>query len=144
MKSDVSFYDQIATNKKYYYLFRGSNEHGNYGQLSYIYQTELIDDGGYKYALFDLIYEEDLNKEKELVNPLTQFKKIFQLRPNISQLIFNDENVDYEADAATQIDNLQIGTANDLIWGKTFKLRMTSKKTGKKIDLNITYNLNSE
>jgi len=144
IRSDVSFYDQIATNKKYYYLFRAMNEHRNYGQLSYIYQTELVDDGGYKYALFDLIYEEDINKEKEFVNPLVPFKKIFQLRPNISQLIFNDENVNYEADAATQIDNLQIGTANDLIWGKTFKLRMTSKKTGKKIDLNITYNLDSE
>jgi len=35
--------------------------------------------------------------------------------------------------------NVDIGTAADLIWDKTFKIRLTSKKTGKKIDLNVTY-----
>ena len=51
--------------------------------------------------------------------------------------------LDYTESAASQISDLAIGTADELIWDKTFKIRLTSKKTGKKIDLNITYNLNS-
>ena len=42
--------------------------------------------------------------------------------------------------ARSQYDEVDIGTAEETIWGKTFKIRLTSKKTGKKIDLNITYN----
>jgi hypothetical protein len=62
----------------------------------------------------------------------------------MSQLAFNTDNVDFEQDAVTQISNLVVGAAEDLIWGKTFKVRLTSNKTGKKIDLNITYNLRNE
>ena len=32
-----------------------------------------------------------------------------------------------------------MGTGDEVIWGKKFKIRLTSKKTGKKIDLNVTY-----
>jgi hypothetical protein len=34
--------------------------------------------------------------------------------------------------------------ADDLIWDKTFKITLNIKKTNRKIDLNITYTLNSE
>ena len=58
-------------------------------------------------------------------------------------MMIDDSMVDYTQPAATQIDKLtgMIGKADDLLWGKTFKFRITSKKTGKKIDLNIKYNL---
>ena len=55
-----NFHDTIKTNKKYYYLFRGLNEHGESGFLSDIYEVELIDDGGYKYAVFNVFRESDL------------------------------------------------------------------------------------
>ena len=59
----------------------------------------------------------------------------------MSQLSLDTTDADFEQDAITQIDNIAVGSAEDLIWDKTFKVRLTSKKTGKKIDLNITYNL---
>ena len=58
---------------------------------------------------------------------------------------FDDSGITYSGKRAIEeIDNLQVGTAGDLIWDKKFKIRLTSKKTSKKIDLNFTYNLKSE
>ena len=84
-----------------------------------------------------------LRDENEIINnyPFTQFKNIFTLLPNISNYKINDSAVDYERAATTQVTNIDFGTGNSDIWNKTFKVRLTSKKTGKKIDLNVTYKL---
>ena len=136
--SNTIFYDIIKTNQTYYYVFRVLNENQIPGPLSEIYEAELINDGGYTYSAFDILFEEDL-QEGIFVNPSLPFKKLIQLQPNMSQISLNDELVDYTADAASQLENMALGTADDLIWNKTFKIRLTSKKTGKKLDLNVTY-----
>ena len=138
----VDFFDEkIRTNKKYYYLFRVLNEQSIIGHTSEIYETELVNDGGYMYAVFNVLHEEDL-KEDIFVNPSIKAKKIIHLQPNIEQIALDTTDVDFEQEAYSQIDNLKIGIADELIWNKKFKLRLTSRKTGKKIDLNITYKLN--
>ena len=142
-KNTSCFYEEkVRTNKKYYYLFRFINENETGGYLSPIQVVELIDDGGYKYTKFDIIYESELGIKSDTQDSL-KFKKLIQISPSIEHLMLNDKNVDYSKTAQTQISNLtgMVGTATDLIWGKTFKFRITSKKTGKKIDLNIKYNL---
>ena len=131
-------YDMIKTNQKYYYVFRVLNENFIPGHLSEIYEAELIDDGGYIYSNFDIFFEEDF-KEDIFVNPSIALKKLLQLQPNMSQITFNDSIVDYDSTAALQLNNMSLGNADSLIWDKTFKIRLTSKKTGKKIDLNVTY-----
>ena len=132
--------DQINTNQKYYYLFRVRNKQGTPGYISEIYETELINDGGYKFALFNVILESELGQEKT-INTKKEIKKIFQLKPKLNQIDFDTTDVDFEQNAASQTGNLKIGSAEDLIWDKTFKIRLTSKKTGKKVDLNITYKI---
>ena len=142
-KHTSCFYEEkIRTNKKYYYLFRFLNANGDSGYLSPIQVAELINDGGYKYTKFDVIYESELQEEDSRQDS-TQFKKLLQITPAIDHLKLNDANVDYSMPAISQKDQLKgmVGNAKDLIWGKTFKFRITSKKTGKKIDLNIKYNL---
>ena len=141
--STSHFRDRIKTNKKYYYLFRMVNEQNISGPVSVIYEAQLVDDGGYIYSVFNILFESEI-EEEIFVNPSTQFKKLFQLQPNISQLILNTDDVDFEEPASSQLSNMVVGNADDSIWNKTFKLRLTSKKTGKKIDFNVTYNLQSE
>jgi len=132
------FYDKINTNQKYYYLFRILNENREPGHLSEIYEAELVNDGGYTYALFNLLFAEDL-EEDNFITPSDAFKQFIQLQPNMSQIAFNDAEVDYSDSASNQITNMSLSTADDPIWDKTFKIRLTSKKTGKKMDLNVTY-----
>jgi len=143
--SYVDFADRIQKNQKYYYLFRIINESGAVGQLTEIYQAELVSDGGFKFSLFNTIFESSLD-DTSYTNPSLAVKKLMQLQPNISHLTLDTSNADFSATAQSQLDdgNIGVGSVDDLIWDKKFKIRLTSKKTGKKIDLNITYKLQSE
>lgn len=137
------FYEErIQTNKKYYYLFRFRNEHDQPGYISPIQCVEMIDDGGYKYTKFDVIFESELEEDKPSQESKT-FKKLLEIVPHPGQLSINDEHTDYSAPAHSQISKLieHVGSSEELIWGKTFKFRITSKKTGKKLDINVKYNL---
>ena len=142
----ATFVDTIKTNTKYYYLFRVINDHFIGGYLSNVYVAELISDGGYKYAEFSVLYESELDPDEPKFTPFKAFKKLIELKPNIAHLALNTDDINYEDTSYNQIGNLTIGESDleDPIWDKTFKLRLTSKKTGKKIDLNITYNLESD
>tara|TARA_Y100000034_G_scaffold92957_1_gene112407 strand:+ start:2596 stop:5133 length:2538 start_codon:yes stop_codon:yes gene_type:complete len=140
--STIDYRDRIKTNQKYYYLFRIVNDQGIAGPVSVIYEAQLVNDGGYVYSVFNILFEEELSREI-FTEPFTQFKKLFQLRPNISHLILNTDDVDFNETAHSQLGNVSVGNADSTIWNKTFKLKITSRKTGKKIDLNVTYNLRS-
>ena len=62
----------------------------------------------------------------------------------MSQRLFNvsetfaplaqDENA-----SAPVTDDIVLGNRAEKIWGRKFKIRLTSKKSGKKIDLNVTF-----
>jgi hypothetical protein len=136
--------DIVETNKKYYYMFRSVNSQGIAGPPTEVYETELINDGGYNYVNFVALSEEDLEQDV-FIDPIKTFKKLINLKPNLEQIELDDTAVDYSQPSYTQLDSLQIGNpdVDDSIWNKTFKLRLTSKKTGKKIDLNITYNVSN-
>ena len=137
----TTFYEeQIATNQKFYYLFKFVNRNEVSGYISPIIVAELVDDGGYKYALFDTLFENSLPQEPD-VDKSKSFKKLMQIIPNLSHTELDFSNTDFDKEAYTQLQNVQVGTADTKIWDKKFKFRITSKKTGKKIDLNVTYKL---
>jgi len=138
--STHTHYDSVSTNQKYYYASRFLNERYEPGHFSPIYSVELINDGGYNYTKFDVIYKYQLNPDTA-VKPIKSFKKLINLVPTLQHLYLDDTEVDYSKSAFSQKENLIVGFANNKIWGKRFKIRLTSKKTGKKIDLNITYRL---
>jgi hypothetical protein len=143
-------YDRIPSNKKFYYAFRVVNENGIPGQITEILQAEYVNDGGYKYALFDTLYEEEIKKDE--FNKTTETaKKLIQIKPAYQQALLSYGDADFSNTAGIELgdEKISVGTAEDLLWRKTFKFRLTSKKTGKKIDLNVTYkpkpnNLGSE
>ena len=136
----TSFTDKVDPNKKYFYFFRIVNEAESYGKGSNIFEAELVSDGGYKFANFKSYFE------NELIPPppsraIKSFKKLLNISPNITNLIIDDSAVDYTDLAENQIENVNFGTSENAIWDKKYKIRLTSKKTGKKIDINITHKL---
>ena len=139
---DTTIYDTIETNKKYFYLFRVLNEVGSPAFSSAVIQAELVSDGGYKFAIFESYLEEELG-EKQFSKSFEEFKKLINIVPNINNFIVDQSTANLADKAESQIDNIKFGVpGNDLVWNKTFKLRLTSKKTGKKIDINLTFKQN--
>jgi hypothetical protein len=133
--------DKLVPNTTYYYVFRLLNENRMPGPLSQIITAELVDDGGYIFSLFDTLDSSEFTPEKYTKNSVV-VKKIFQLEPHLNQLTLDTSNADFSETASSQADNVGIGNPDiDLIWDTKFKIRLTSRKTGKKIDLNVNYKL---
>ena len=139
-RKDFIAADKINPGIKYYYVFRFVNENDMPGPLSPVLEAELHDDGGYIYSLFDTLDSSEF-KPDPFVETSTTFKKIFQLEPNLQHLMLDASGADFSDYATNQINNINVGLLESKIWDKKFKIRLTSKKTGKKLDINVTYNI---
>ncbi|MBV03859.1 MAG: hypothetical protein CML45_05650 [Rhodobacteraceae bacterium] len=143
-RTDYSLVDQITPNVKYYYLFRLVTENNMPGHVSTIYEATLVDDGGYKYTKFNTFDSSQFIVDN-FQETSKSFKKILKLEPNINQLTLDTADADFTKRARDQLDNVKIGNSEKSIFdGKKFKIRLTSKKTGKKTDLNVTFNLKNK
>jgi hypothetical protein len=150
--SSAAFVDQIEPNQKYYYIFRSIDIHGNISNPSPIYEVEISYDGASPFLLTKLIDVAPL--KKPLQEPTKKLKKYLRIRPAYAQTLLNEAKsglVDEitgdpispsvkEQDASWQP---YLGTNDEHIWSgnKTFKIRIVSNKTGKKIDLKLKFDL---
>ena len=58
------------------------------------------------------------------------------LQTNVNEEILNSQN---ETSAYNYNQPIELGTLNKSLWGRKFKIRVTSKHTGKKTDINIVF-----
>jgi hypothetical protein len=140
--SDMFYNDFVETNKKYYYVFRIVNSNGVSGTPSDIFESELINDGGYVYGSFKQMSESEL-VEPPPTEPSISFKKLINIVPNIQHLTLNT-NADMFSDASTDhLGDISLGSegSGQQFWDQQFKIRLTSKKTGRKIDLNLKFEI---
>jgi hypothetical protein len=141
--TDHLFIERVRENTIYYYAFRSINENGVAGQMSPVFEAELVNDGGYVYGRFQQYSEEDL-AVPEPKEPLVAVKKLFNIVPNIQHLELDTSAVDFVDSSSTAIDNIQLGpNVIDPLFrsdaNRYFKIRLTSKKTGRKLDINIGF-----
>ena len=129
----AEFIDMVAANVKYYYLFRELTEHNNPSNPTEILEVELIEDADETYVVVNpFVFEEqkDYTYKKEM-------KRFMQIVPNPQQTDINEETLDgvSSAEGYTPV----LGPFPEELWNKKFKIRLTSKHTGKKIDVNIQF-----
>ena len=137
--TDHLFVKRVRENTKYYYVFRALNQNRVAGEFSPIFEAELINDGGYVYGKFEQFSEEEV-AVPEPKEPLLPIKKLINILPNIQHLQLDTSGVDFSKASVDQLYQVSLASdVEDPIWTKTFKVRLTSKKTGRKIDLNIHF-----
>jgi hypothetical protein len=129
--TNASFRDSVEPNKKYYYTFRSEDVHGHVSNPSHIYQVELVKDGEMTFMKMEIF------KFKKRVNTsVGSFKNRIEIRPAFLQRIIElpSNGIFNEWE-----EEKKIGNSSNPVWGKKFKVRITSKSTGKQIDLNFKF-----
>ena len=143
ISSMATYIDTIRPNTKYYYCFRAIDVHEHLSNPTAVYQVEMVDNNGQIYPIiesysFKSIGQQDLTKSG---------KRFIYITPSTRQTFFQPDSM-FEAavgDAPRNnllgniLDEGGSGTAPDQVWDNIYKIRLTSKKTGRKLDLNITF-----
>ena len=155
----MGYDDDIKPNTSYYYTFRCIDYHGGISIPSPIYHVEIVDDNGRMFPIVEVFYiingTTDSEAIKKVMKPL---RKYLQVGAAFAQKIISPDilsppggaPIDLypgEAPPASLLGATPPGMtggipAQDSVWStetnkKVFKIRLTSKNTGKKIDLNV-------
>lgn len=133
--TSAAFVDNIEPNIKYYYTFRIVDVHGNVSNPSPIYEIEMIENSGIIYPIIQIVdFEKDIGKLTKSA------RKFIQIKPAFPQTLINKQKSGFNnVLSARELKNIHLGIVDEDVWGKKFKIRLTSKKTGRKLDLNVTF-----
>jgi len=148
--------DDIQPNQDYYYIFRAIDVHGLPSNPTPVYHFKMIthgdiqetdsvrigNDGAQPVLFNELIYlSDELNKK--VVDK--SFKKYLLIEPSLNQTFLSFDNFGKNStfksanDVLNNTDKLKFGNAQEKIFDKKFKIRITSKQTGKKLDVNVHF-----
>jgi hypothetical protein len=147
----TSYIDKdMVPNTKYYYMFRSIDSHAQPGMPTEIYEVELVVDQPSASAISGdtspvavlpriRIVGFDKKVTKANYKPVKRFMHIF---PSFEQTEMKPES--FTGESAYQNYTNPLGIAEDAVFGdakegKRFKVRLTSKKTGKKLDINLSF-----
>tara|TARA_R110000824_G_scaffold399263_1_gene604526 strand:+ start:53550 stop:56546 length:2997 start_codon:yes stop_codon:yes gene_type:complete len=143
LENETSFIDDtILPNTKYYYVFRSIDVHGNKSIPSDIYELEMLQNLDAVYPVINIVsmdtYEqEQLEKTKKSTK---MCRKYLYLKPAQTQVEINyNEAEDLEDVPAASDIQPKLGYESEGVLGKKFKIRLISKKTGKRIDFNLDF-----
>ena len=122
---------------------RGIDVHNNFSNPTHVFEAEMVDNEGQIYLILKVIYFANNEKPKEV----KEGRRYIYIEPSLRNLEYNVP-IDPTALPSTLPGNnvldqvTQDDAGNNIdadCWDKTLKIRVTSKKTGKKVDLNVTF-----
>ena len=118
----------IEPNKNYWLMARVKDFNQNISNTSEIYKVHIINDDGYinpTFQLFDMA-KPGLPKEAD---PSPDFMKLVYVAPSPQHVEpFHEDS-----------ENITAGDGDTQPWKKGYQIRITSKKTNKKIDINVFF-----
>ena len=148
--TSYSLIDDVVPNKKYYYSFMTKDVHNGVSTPSPVYEVEMVEQEGMIYPLINVI---ELSTETSPGLTSKPGKKYIHIMPTLEQSLLNeetslppynqrDESDDVDQHFAAKGATPQLGISEEHVFNDKkykFKIRLVSKKTGKKIDLNVAF-----
>ena len=142
------FVDYIRHQQRYYYAFRVLTHRGNPSELSPVYEVEMYEDADETFMSYG-IYEME---EREEFSRNNKMRKYLQIVPNFEHITPNDVDLISEfTNTNNALTALTLGL-KDLDQklfeynnkNRYIKLRLESKNSGKKIDLNLMFDIKKQ
>ena len=150
--SSATFVDDIVPNRNYWYAFRAVDVHGNKSNPTEIYKIFMHDDNGTVWLDIETVpYPRPPDPRTFTKNA----KRFIQIKPNFNQTTINELESNFiNQQTGERIQSLEAYnlTGDPVVLGDPsivrtvwsddqapykFKIRLTSKKTGRKIDINF-------
>ena len=141
---NLGFDDDIKPNTKYYYTFRCIDYHKGLSIPSPIYHVEIVDDNGRMFPVTGVYYISNHVDISKIAKP---FRKYLQIGAAFAQKIIKPAAVPANLQPSVEPPSGLLGTSDSIasensVWSepgnkKVFKIRLTSKSTSKKLDLNV-------
>ncbi|HBY66600.1 MAG TPA: hypothetical protein DEG69_01790 [Flavobacteriaceae bacterium] len=139
--SSASFIDDINPNTDYYYVFRSVDIHGAASNPTEIRKVRIVENDGAIYTLIEIYEIENILPQ----TPIKKCKKLINIVPRTTQTLIDFSKSDMGDGTSTKnVKKISLGQEDRNLFGRRFKLRLTSNKTGKQIDLNVNFNIDFE
>ena len=134
--TSIGYVDALKPNTKYYYTARAIDIHGHFSNPTPVFEVQILNENGLIYPLIRSV--EFAKAPSASDKPARRF---VQIVPNLLQVLINEEKSGYEsAETADEVRRkIHLGLSKESLWDKRFKLRLTSKSTGKKIEFNFGF-----
>jgi len=133
--------DTLQPNKDYYYIARAKDAHGNYSNPSPVYHVRVVaKEGEAPYAIIDMFFIEEVAEKKR--KHRKSLMKYIRIQPSFKQTYLH-EGALKELPSVDEVNTTNLPELigdpqlSRVVFGEKFKFRFTSKKTGKRFDLNL-------
>ena len=125
--------DFVEPNQKYYYLFRAVDKHGHISNPTAIYEVEMVEENGSVYSTITAV--EFAQSPRASTKSM---KRYLHIKPNVENSLIDRQALGERVEGK-DIERVNLGFGDERVWGKKFKIRLTSKNSGKKIDFNLNF-----
>ena len=124
-------------NTKYFYIFRATDKNGHVSNPSNIYRVEMVEEDGLIFPIIELYTPQETKrgvKYRKMAKHLEIKPSLLMVEPNWSA--DDDNNISWKIGAREESIFGNIGSDA----GRKFLIRLTSIDTGRKIDLRVRFN----
>jgi len=136
ISAGIGIVDKIKPNRKYYYCIRAIDNHGHISYPSPIYEVEMVDDAGSIYPMVRVVEFAPRFESQQSIGG----RRYVHIKPAMPQMLVNEEASGLvEVGTVEHLEKLKLSISEEPLWGKKFKIRLTSKSTGRKMDFNISF-----
>jgi len=165
---DPTYIDNVIPNTKYWYTFRTNDgKHSikdlapDFSNPTVVYEIQLINSEGAVYLILNTYDVNFFNQQKLILEKqkTKSMRKYLHLQPSFDQTILNTDVTDFykpailpsmkkyvEENLNENVSNIKLGYSKESVFGNLdnttnnkFKVRLTSKKTGRKLDIFLRF-----